>query len=117
MNDRGTPGGAVRPTRAARTERTRRTRRGIALGIVAALVVAATGLWFVRRGDDGAAATTGAGSDDASQPAEARLLALQVDGGPSPLLAVIGVPGAGTPIVMPVPAELTIVVPGQGETS
>ncbi|MET0801394.1 MAG: LCP family protein [Actinomycetota bacterium] len=117
MNEPGTPGGTVRPTRAARTARIQRVRRGVAFGIVAALVVAATGLWLVRRGDEGAAATTDGGSDDPSTPSETRLLALQVEGGPAPLLAVIGAPGTETPIVMPVPAELTIVVPGQGETS
>jgi LytR cell envelope-related transcriptional attenuator len=117
MSGRTTPGGTVRPTRAARTARTQRARRGVALGVVAALVVAATGLWLVRRGDDGAAAATDGGSEDRSTSAETRMLALQVEGGPAPLLAVIGAPGSGAPIVMPVPAELTIVVPGQGETS
>ena len=116
MRSTGAPG-PVRATRAERNARNRRVHRAVTLGVVSALAVAAAGLWLVARGDgDGASASDG-GTGGHAPPPETRLVALQVEGGPAPLLAVVGVPGEGTPIVMPVPAELTITVPGQGETS
>ncbi|MGZ8631181.1 MAG: LCP family protein [Actinomycetota bacterium] len=117
MSATGTPGGPVRPTRAARNARNRRVHRAVLLGVLAALVVAATGFWLVGRGDGNDAAPSDGQAGGQAPPPEARFLALQVKGGAAPLLAVVGVPGEGTPVVMPLPAELTIVVPGQGETS
>ncbi len=117
MSATGTPGGPVRPTRAARNARNRRVHRAIVAGVVAALVVAAGGLWLVGRGGGNDASPTNDDTGGQAPPPETRFLALQVKGGPAPLLAVVGVPGEGAPVVMPLAAELTIVVPGQGETS
>jgi hypothetical protein len=80
------------------------------------ILVLAVGTFLVSR-EDG---PSGSRDDDESasvRPDEPSLVALQVDGAPAPLLAVIGVPPDGTPFVMPLSSELTIVVPGQGETS
>jgi hypothetical protein len=45
------------------------------------------------------------------------LLALSVAGGPAPYLAVVGTgPGGSRPAAVPIPSNLVIVVPGQGET-
>jgi hypothetical protein len=106
----------VRPSRVERAERARRNRRGVALAIVAAIVVGAIGVVVVNLlGDDDPAATgTEAGGSEAGASA---LLALQLNGGPVPLLAIVGVPGDAEPFVMPLSSELTVVVPGQGETS
>jgi hypothetical protein len=116
MSGTGSPTEPVRPTRAARSARNRRVHRAVVLGVVAALVVAAGGLWFIGRGD-GTAASAPDGGSGGRRPRDTRLVALQVEGGPAPLLAIVGVPGEGTPVVVPVPEELTITVPGQGETS
>ena len=109
------PAGPVRPSRVDRAARARRARRGIAAGVVAILVLA-VGAFLVTRGDG----SNGEPDDDraaSSRPEEPTLVALQVQGGPAPLLAVVGVPADGTPFVMPLSSELTLVVPGQGETS
>jgi hypothetical protein len=79
-------------------------------------LVLAVGAFLVTRGDG----SNGEPDDDraaSSRPEEPTLVALQVQGGPAPLLAVVGVPADGTPFVMPLTSELTVVVPGQGETS
>ena len=110
------PGRPVRPTRVARAEQSRRTHRGVGLGVAAALVVAIVGVAIVDLGGDESPRSDGDGSG-ASARTDASTIALQVDGGPAPMLAVIGVPASGEPFVMPLSSELTVVVPGQGETS
>jgi LytR cell envelope-related transcriptional attenuator len=88
----------------------------MALALVAALVVAGLGVYIVTRGDDSPDPALG-GQAGQAPSAEPTLVALQVNGGPAPLLAVVGVPAEGTPFVMPLSSQLTVVVPGQGETS
>jgi LytR cell envelope-related transcriptional attenuator len=113
VSDRRSP---VRPSRVERAERSRRGRRRLAAAVAAGLVVAAIGFVLLTR-DDGsqpASATPADGGPGGSQP---RTLALQVDGAPAPMLAVIGVPAEGDPFAMPLSSELTVVMPGQGETS
>ena len=115
MSDPRAPGGPVRPSRVERASAGRRTR-AVVWGVVAALVVAAAGWYLVGRGDDPPAAADDAGTDQAAPPVST-LLALQVDGAPAPMLAVVGVPGDGEPFLMPLSTELTVTMPGQGETS
>jgi hypothetical protein len=105
----------VRPSRVERASAGRRTR-AVVWGVVAALAVAAAGWYIVGRGDDPPAAADDAGTDQPAPPAST-LLALQVDGAPAPMLAVVGVPGDGEPFLMPLSTELTVTMPGQGETS
>jgi len=112
----GPPGGSVRPSRVERAAHRHRTHRGVLWGVVAALVIAGIGAYLVARGggDEPPQSAAGGASAAAGEPS---LLALQVNGGPAPFLAVIGVPARGTPFIMPLSSELTVVVPGQGETS
>ncbi len=110
------PGEPVRPSRVERAARTRRTRRGVAWGVAAALVVAGIGAVVVNRRDDRSTPQND-GQPAAQASADSTMLALQVNGGPAPFLAVVGVPAEGTPFLMPLSSELTVVVPGQGETS
>jgi LytR cell envelope-related transcriptional attenuator/LytR_cpsA_psr family len=107
------PRGPVRADRAERGAR-RRSRRGVVLGVVAAVVVLVAGMWLLAR--DGSEPPNSAGTP-AKAPAAPKLLALEVDGGPAPMLAVVAVPPDATPFVMPLSSELTLVMPGQGETS
>lgn len=87
------------------------------LGAVAALAVVAVGAVVLTR-DGGGDPPASAAPDGATEPEQPQLLALQVDGGPAPMLAVVGVPpDGGDPFVMPLSSELTVVMPGQGETS
>jgi hypothetical protein len=83
---------------------------------VAAVVVAAVGWYLVGRGHDAPAVADDAGTGRPASEAST-MLALQVNGAPAPMLAVIGAPGEGEPFVMPLSTELTITMPGQGETS
>ncbi|MEZ0235383.1 MAG: LCP family protein [Actinomycetota bacterium] len=108
-------GDPVRPSRVERAERSRRTRRGVVWGVVAGLLVVAIGVFLVTRGDEPSAPSTDSPPAGASD--DPTMLALQVNGGPAPFLAVVGVPTEGTPFLMPLSSELNIVVPGQGETS
>lgn len=110
------PPGSVRPSRVDRASRARRTRRAIAVGVVATLLVAGLGVFLVSRQDD-PGGSTGGDPASAEPNTEPSLVALQVNGGPAPLLAVVGAPIDGTPFVMPLSPQLTLVVPGQGETS
>jgi hypothetical protein len=88
----------------------------VVLVVLVLLVVAAIGIVALTAGDDPAPAASAAPPAPADAPTP-DMLALQVNGAPAPLLAVIGVPDEGTSFVMPWSSELTVVVPGQGETS
>jgi len=94
----------------------RRTHRGVVVGVVAAIAIVALGVYVVGNGRGDVPPLAGNGSASPSTPARSSLLALQVNGGPAPLLAVIGVPSEGEPFFMPLSTELTVVMPGQGET-
>ena len=108
-------GDPVRPSRVERADRSRRTRRGVVWGVVAGILVVAIGAFLVTRDDESSAPS--ADGQPAGAPDDPTMLALQVNGGPAPFLAVVGVPTEGTPFLMPLSSELNIVVPGQGETS
>lgn len=116
MSDVWPPGGPVRPSRVERGARTQVLRRGVAAGVVGIIAVLALGVYFAGRGGDPPPPPSEA-SGETRTPVRSMLLALQVTGGPAPLLAVVGVPTDGEPFFMPLSTELTVVVPGQGETS
>lgn len=117
MSDPLFPAGPVRPSRVKRGVRSQRVRRGVAAGALGALTIVALGVYLVGRdgGDPPPPASRGSGEPHA--PIGSMLLALQVTGGPGPSLAVVGVPGDGEPFFMPLSTELTVTMPGQGETS
>jgi hypothetical protein len=105
----------VRATRAARGAQRRRRRTGAA--IVAALVVVAAGYAVLRPNDTdperGGASTTNTGPDVASS-----MMAFQLQGAAAPMLAIVGGATDQRPAaVMPVPQDLTMIAPGQGETT
>jgi cell wall-associated NlpC family hydrolase len=85
---------------------------------VIALVLAG-GVWLASRPSGGSpepSASSGESPDAAA--GAARLLSLSITGGSAPYLAVIGAAAGSLPAAtMPIPPELTIVVPGQGETT
>jgi hypothetical protein len=115
MSDATPPDGPVRPSRVERAAHARSTRRGVAWGVAAALVVAGLGVYLVNRGG-GDSPAVGSGGEGPAKETSATL-ALQVNGAPAPMLAVVGVPARGRGFFMPLSSELTVVVPGQGETS
>jgi hypothetical protein len=100
--------------RAARARAYRRRRAAVAAG--GALVVAAVAFGLTRL--DG---TRQVERDDplgGQGGATAELLALQVTGTEAPLLALVGTGSEGRPpSFFTIPADLTMTVPGQGETT
>jgi hypothetical protein len=115
------PAGGDQPGPASRTGRYDRDRRRRRIeAVVAAVVVASAGIyaWFQSR-DVGAGPPTATRSVSPSPTGEAqpvRFLVLCVRGAPTPLLAVIGTRSRhGDAAALPVPAGLTMVVPGAGE--
>lgn len=108
-------GGPVRASRAARLARHRRTRL---LEVLAGVVVAALVGWFlVSRG--GGEAEPGAGGPPSSvgPTGPSRLLSFSISGTALPHLAVIGTASDDREAsALPIPMEMTTVVPGQGET-
>lgn len=113
------PAGPVRSSRVKRGVRTQLVRRGVAVGVVGILSVLSLGVYLVGRGGDDPRPPASGGSREPEAPIESMLVALQVTGGPGPCLAVVGVPvpGDGEPFFMPLSTELTVTMPGQGETS
>ncbi len=112
-----TSGGPAPASRVRRGARRRWGRLGVAA--LTTLVVVATGLWLASRGDgqDASPQRADGGSPDPATGAP-RLLALSIDGGSAPYLAVLGTDAAGSgPAAMPIPQDLTMVVPGQGEAT
>jgi hypothetical protein len=109
--------GRIHPSRAERAEASIRRRR--VYGIVALVVIAAAGVAATRLGGgDGTAAESP--SPTGSSPAAStlnRLLALSITGAPKALLAVVGTGGTLPPAGLVLPPGMTVVVPGQGETS
>lgn len=103
---------AVRGTRARRASRRRFLR---VTAVILALVVLAGGIWAITRSDgDGSAPAAGGSASSTGKPGAPAFLTLSITGGVMPYLAVIGSgPAAGA---IPIPEDLTIVVPGQGET-
>ena len=112
MTSQSPPGGPVRASRAARGAR----RRNVRIGLIAAavIVVVIAGGWFALSHSGDACCPTPAPTDRAGQ-GPTHLLTFSVTGGSGPDMAVIGA-GAGSSAAIPIPPELTLVVPGQGET-
>jgi hypothetical protein len=109
--------GADPASRTGRYVRDRRRRRIEAL--VAAAVIAVAGIYAWSQSRDVGGSPTAARSGSPSPTGKtqaARFLALCVRGAPTPLLAVIGTRSReGDAAALPVPAGLTMVVPGAGE--
>jgi hypothetical protein len=108
-------GGPVRATRAARHARHRRTRLSeIAAGL---LVVVLVGWFLFGRGGDGSEPVVDGSPSPAGPTGPSRLLSLSVAGLALPHRAVIGAASDDRPAsVLPIPMDMTVVVPGQGES-
>lgn len=117
MSRRATPQHSSSPSRVERGAR-RRARSGIAVGVAAVLVIGGLGAYLLGRDGGGdVAPDRDDGAAGNRQPSASKVLALEVSGGPTPALAMIGVPARGDPFVAPLSAELSLIVPGQGEAS
>jgi hypothetical protein len=118
MSFESSPDGPVRPSR-ARRGRDRSRRRGLIVG-GAAIAVVALGVWLVfGRSGTPSDAGGGAGPSGSIVPpgGSARLLSFSVSGGAAPYLAVIGSDAsASRAAAFPIPPDLSMVVPGQGDT-
>ncbi len=111
MRPQDDPQTVVRPTRARRGSR-RRFVRATAVG--AAIILVTGGIWAIASGGDGAPPEASGSAPPKGKAGPATFLSLSVTGGALPYLAVVGGgPEAGA---IPIPADLTIVAPGQGET-
>jgi hypothetical protein len=102
------------PTRTARREAISRRLKTEAI-VVAVLLVIGLGLgWWQLRGGDTAS------TPSVSSPAtvgERRLLAFTVTAKRNPLLVVLGTGPGGAPGAVEFPPGMTLIVPGEGETS
>ena len=111
--------GPVRPSRTTRADASLRRRRMYA--VLAVLVVVALGLAaWARLGNGGTSAGSSPTATDSTGqrgrgPSE--LLAFSVTGAPSALLAVVGTGGGQPPAGFVLPPGMTVIVPGQGETT
>jgi hypothetical protein len=106
----------------SRTERSLQVeRRWRIQAIVAGAVVLLVLVWLVTRsgGDDAAGATPTPSASQSATVAEgpAQLLAFSVTGAPNALLATVGTGGGLASAAVIVPPNLTMVMPGAGETS
>jgi hypothetical protein len=103
----------IRATRAARRSRSAWIRGGVALAVALVALLLVLVVVLNRDGRGGDDADTSPVLSRASSPT----LAFSVTGAPHALMAAIG---ASTPqrqaAVIPIPPELTFVMPGQGET-
>ena len=102
---------AVRGTRARRASRRRFLR---VTAVVVAVLVVAGGIWVATRGGDDVTPKASASGSPTRNPGTPSFLSLSIAGGALPYLAVIG--GGSEAAAIPIPADLTIVVPGQGES-
>ena len=105
-------GAPVRPSRADR--QAERRRRNVLAGIAIVVVLALVAFIVVRSGGDDAPA---AGSNDGAStaPGAEETMAFQVSGTTAPMMAVVG--KGSEPVAMPYPQQLTVVMPGRGETT
>jgi hypothetical protein len=115
MSVKAPPDAFVQPERAAKHAQ-RRRRRVLGTILVIAVAVGVGVYAWLGSGGSGPPATSAA--NDAGAPAGAgpSMLAFQITGATTPSLAIVGAAADGTSAVVPVRPDLTIVVPGQGET-
>jgi hypothetical protein len=108
----------VRPSRFERARQERRRRAAEAAVAAGLLVVGLTVAAIQLHGRSDASATlpTPAGTGSGT-PRPSNLLALSVTGGPNALLAVVGSGGELNPAAIVLAPRMTIVAPGQGETT
>jgi hypothetical protein len=107
-------GGEPTPTsRTTRGVRLQWHRRFVAGAVALVLIAVGAGVWIaIGEGEEGRS-----GPDRSAAPgreAVAPLLAFSVSGGGGPLLAAVG--AGASPAALAFPPELTVMVPGQGET-
>jgi hypothetical protein len=103
------------PVRSSRAQRhAERRRRGV-LAAIAVVVVLAVVVVIALQGGGEEAPKAGSHDRSPTAPGAEQTLAFQVSGTTAPMMAVIG---KGTePVAMPYPQDLTVVVPGRGETT
>lgn len=112
MSREGSP--ANDPIQGSRASRVARRRRARVIAAAAAIVVVVGGLWFLtHRHDDGADAS---GPASTTTDTRSHLMTFSVTGGSAPDMAVIGA-YRGTAAALPIPPDMTVTVPGQGEAS
>ena len=90
---------------------TPRTR--LLAGVLVVALIGATAAWAFTRGDD--AADHDVGDDGARGASELAVIAVR--GTANPLIAVVGVHAERPPAALVIPAGVTFVAPGQGETT
>ncbi len=112
MSRQRSEGAPVRPSRADR--QAERRRRNVLAGIAIVVVLAIVAFILVRSGEDDPPA---AGSNDGAStaPGAEETMAFQVSGTTAPMMAVVG--KGSDPVAMPYPQQLTVVMPGRGETT
>lgn len=111
MTPEDDPQPTVQGTRARRGSRRRLVR---VTAVLAAVIVVTAGLWAVTRSGDDPAPQASGSSSPRGTPGASTFLTFSITGGAIPYLAVIG--GGSSAAAIPIPEDLTIVVPGQGET-
>jgi len=89
------------------------SRARLAAVVLAVVVVCGVAAWAFTRGDD----DRDDGATDASGRGRSDLTVIAVRGTPNPLIAVVGVHAERPPAALVLPAGVTIVAPGQGETT
>jgi hypothetical protein len=105
-------GAPVRPSRADR--QADRRRRNILAG-AAVIVVLAIVAFIVFQGGGDDAPKAGSTDGTPTAPGAEQTMAFQVSGTTAPMMAVIG--KGSEPVAMPYPQDLTVVMPGRGETT
>ena len=91
-----------------------RRRRNILAGVAVVVVLALVAFIVVRNGGDDAPAE-GSNDGTTNAPGAEETLAFQVSGTTAPMMAVVG--NGSEPVAMPYPQQLTVVMPGRGETT
>jgi hypothetical protein len=108
--------GSPRASRAARSARRRHLRAGVAIAVVVA-VVAGLAWWVFGRSSAPSEAHGSPPAGGTVRSGNIDLLTFSVADGPSPYLAVVGTGHGGSrPAAIPLPSNLVVTVPGQGET-
>lgn len=113
-----TPAGAAGPrVHGSRARRGHRRHRRRTAEFLVAIVVVVVGLAYASSVAHDVVAGAAGPSPTTTPRGPDTLLALSIHGAPKPLIALIGSGGDRRPTAMAFPVGLTIVVPGEGETS